>query len=151
MNANIKDFFIVLLQLSFLALFVLIGQWNARFMDPYIQIVGYLSILFGFLVFLLGIYQLRTYISIFPTPVRDGELITTGIYKYIRHPMYTGLFFVLIGYGAVSLNFYRLLIAIVIILIVLEKVEYEENRLMEKYRKYKDYKVKTGKFISKLF
>lgn len=151
MNANIKDFIFVLFQLSFLALFILIGQWSVRFLDPYIQIVGFLSILFGFIVFLLGIYQIRTYISIFPTPVRDGKLITDGIYKYTRHPMYTGLFFVLIGYGVVSLSFYRLLIAIVLILIVLEKVEYEENRLMEKYKEYKEYKLKTGKFIPKLF
>ena len=45
----------------------------------------------GFLIILSAILELNTSLSPFPKPKNKASLVTTGVYRYIRHPIYTGI------------------------------------------------------------
>ena len=78
----------------------------------------------------------------------DHKLITTGLYQYVRHPIYTGMLLMIIG-TALSLGTLGAMIGFLIILLgVLLKLN-EEEALMTEYfaQEYKSYKKRTKTLI----
>lgn len=78
---------------------------------------------------------------------KDHELIQRGPYKFIRHPIYTGVFFGL--FGAVMIqNQIQGTVAIVLLFIALNiKIAREEKFLSEIFPQYEAYKSCTKKLI----
>ncbi len=75
--------------------------------------------------------------------------VVQGIYKYIRHPMYTGFMLFLLAkpeHTMVSLHF---ALAVSVYFIVGSK--FEERRMLAEHPDYADYQQKVGAFIPKLF
>lgn len=99
----------------------------------------------------LAVYQMRRHISAFPTPRADSHLLQTGIYSYIRHPMYTAILSFGIGYAWWCIDFYKLLIVFVLLILFQWKSEMEEGMLQRRFTGYRDYAIKTGKFLPVLF
>lgn len=88
-------------------------------------------------------------LSVMPEPVSQGELITNGPYKFIRHPMYTS---VLLGcMGMLLLNFSVLssvlLLALLVVLTL--KIRREESLLQIAYPGYTGYRKYTGALLPK--
>ena len=83
--------------------------------------------------------------------IRTRELVQTGPYKYIRHPMYVFLYIILIGAGMLWFSYMWF-----IILLLFTPVWYwigrkEEEQMVEiTDGKYKDYKKRTGMFFPRL-
>ena len=79
---------------------------------------------------------------------KDHELITKGIYKYVRHPIYGGILLMVPGVLLVA-GSYTFIIAFFILLMVLESFARREEKLLTKHfgSKYKDYMKTTKKFI----
>ncbi|MDC8001212.1 isoprenylcysteine carboxylmethyltransferase family protein [Aequorivita todarodis] len=75
---------------------------------------------------------------------KDHELITTGPYKIIRHPIYTAILLLFIG-NTLIVGDYRAILAILIVFFSLwRKLKLEEQWLTEHFGKtYIDYKAKT--------
>ena len=116
--------------------------------------------IFGIILIYLGvIFILWTNISLdrnFSTTliVRDDhKLITNGLYKYIRHPMYTGISIWLFGMLLATDNWFLLLIIpIYTILIMGFRMVKEEAMLESKFGdEYQNYKKRTKRFIPRLF
>lgn len=61
---------------------------------PPLALAGSLLVLFGFLLSTVALYQLRYSLS-FLIEVRDG--VFSGLYRYVRHPIYCGYLFVCLG------------------------------------------------------
>src|ERR1035437_4052659 len=55
------------------------------------------SISLGILIVSSAAFVLKPSLRISPIPKSDGLLIASGIYRYVRHPMYLGV--ILIGFG----------------------------------------------------
>src|SRR5690606_763109 len=45
----------------------------------------------GVIIIIVSMLQLSTNLSPFPTPKKDSELVVTGLFKYVRHPIYSGI------------------------------------------------------------
>lgn len=103
----------------------------------------------GFLLLLLSLLQLSDSLSPFPRPKKNGRLITSGLYSYIRHPIYTGilifLFFLALYFG----SGYKLGIVFLLVMLFWFKSEYEEAQLCSKYPNYNNYRKLTGRFLPK--
>ena len=99
---------------------------------------------------LTAVIQLNTNLSPFPSPKPNLKLIKTGIFKYIRHPIYTGLFVGLLAYGLYTHSSSKILISLFLLFWFYLKSEYEEKLLTQKFSDYKKYKTLTGKFFPKL-
>jgi|SRR5690606_2278875 len=78
----------------------------------------------------------------------DHQLIQDGIYKIVRHPIYTGLLILFIG-NAIIVGDYRAIIAVLIVFVSLWlKLKKEEKLLTETFgTKYTEYKNQTKALI----
>ena len=96
---------------------------------------------------LINILQLNKNLTPFPTPIEKGNLIQTGLYKYVRHPIYTGIFLATLGMGLFNTSLWQLSISIILLIFFYFKSNYEETMLIEKYKDYEAYKKSKGRFF----
>jgi protein-S-isoprenylcysteine O-methyltransferase Ste14 len=97
-----------------------------------------------------SLFELDRNLSPFPSPKVNGELITRGMYKFIRHPIYTGILMFAYGLAFYWSSSWKLLIASALFVLFRLKSEYEEKLLEDKFPKYREYKTTTGRFLPKL-
>ncbi|MFX0184521.1 MAG: methyltransferase family protein [Candidatus Hodarchaeota archaeon] len=86
--------------------------------------------------------------------VRENhELITTGLYRYLRHPMYSGTLLGVIGFALVSQSIFVSLITFVLYFWIFNKrLIYEENLLEKTFgEKYQKYKASSYRLIPFLY
>ena len=84
---------------------------------------------------------------------KQHKLVTTGIYHYIRHPLYTlgSLFYISLGLLTGSWIFFLLSILSFVVIGVL-RTRREEEELEKKFgQEYVDYRNRTGKYFPKIF
>ncbi len=103
-----------------------------------------------------GVYWLFSSIgnSISPTSAtrREHKLVTDGIYKYIRHPLYTFGTSLFISFGMMADNWFIALMGILVFIIMAIRTPKEESNLIEKFGdEYREYMKRTGRFLPKLF
>jgi protein-S-isoprenylcysteine O-methyltransferase Ste14 len=139
-----------------LALFLLIGfgapllprhvnLGNADFMlnriDPrWIRGLGIGLILPGVVVFAWGIRSLGRNLTPGTAPLSGAELVTSGPYGHVRHPIYTGLVLVLAGYTLAWSNWtLALLFGFLALKYFQAKASVEEDWLLERFPEYKSY------------
>jgi len=103
----------------------------------------------GLLIVLISILQLNTNLSPFPKPKENASLITNGIFKYVRHPIYSGIIIFLIFLSFYFASGYKLGVSILLIFLFWFKTKYEEEQLCLKYPNYRDYRQRTGRFFPK--
>jgi protein-S-isoprenylcysteine O-methyltransferase Ste14 len=108
----------------------------------------------GFVVFLLGLVLAiwaRIYLGknwgMPMSKKHDPELVVTGPYQYIRHPIYTGILLMSFG-SAVDVNTYWLLVFIVSAVFFIYSALSEEKLMMDQFPKaYPPYKARTKMLI----
>lgn len=86
--------------------------------------------------------------------VRENhELITTGLYKYLRHPMYSGTLLGVIGFALVSQSIFISLISFILYFWIFHKRRVYEEQLLEKTfgEKYREYKASSHRLIPFLY
>ena len=64
---------------------------------PFSYFVGLSIILIAFIILLVAIKDLGRNLSPFPRPIKNSNLVTTGIYRFTRHPMYYSVIFISVG------------------------------------------------------
>lgn len=146
-NIGKKDLFFVGIQ------FLLFGLY----LFPLIQypfsihvIVEYLFLLIallGVLAIIFAILQLNTNLTAFPTPKNDSELVQEGLFKYVRHPIYSGIILTTIGWGFFQESVWQMGIGITLWVLFYFKSQYEESLLESRYADYKNYKKVSGRFF----
>tara|TARA_Y200000002_G_scaffold325098_1_gene287047 strand:- start:51 stop:524 length:474 start_codon:yes stop_codon:yes gene_type:complete len=97
---------------------------------------GFFLIIISSIAMLLAIKELRSNLSPFPRPRLKGNLITSGIYRFIRHPMYYSLILISFGLFITKLTFYHLVLTISLALIIKFKIIMEEKYLNKKFKNY---------------
>ena len=81
----------------------------------------------------------------------SGKLVQSGIYRYIRHPQYTGLFLITLGMMFEWLTIPQLLLWPVIIAIYVRLALKEERDMEEEFgSEFLAYKDETGMFLPKI-
>jgi protein-S-isoprenylcysteine O-methyltransferase Ste14 len=98
--------------------------------------VGFLLIIISTIVMLISIKDLGSNLSPFPRPIVNGNLTTSGIYSFIRHPMYYSLILISFGFFITKLSFYHLFLTISLALIIKLKIILEEKYLNKKFKNY---------------
>jgi len=107
---------------------------------PFFYFVGFLIIIIAFIILLVAIKDLGRNLSPFPRPINNSNLVTTGIYRFMRHPMYYSLIFISFGFFITKLSFYYLFLSISLFLIIKFKIALEEKYLKNKFNNYLLYK-----------
>ena len=86
--------------------------------------------------------------SLTPTPVpNQAGLRTTGLYRWIRHPIYTGVLLIMLGVALRSFGWLPMLAWLLLLLILSAKANWEERMLAGTYPEYAEYKKHTRRFL----
>jgi len=105
--------------------------------------LGFSIIIIASFFMLMAIKELGRNLTPFPKPKAKGILIKTGIYSFMRHPMYYSLILISFGFFIIKLSFYYLSLTISLIVIIKFKIILEEQYLKQKFEKYILYKKKV--------
>ena len=89
--------------------------------------------------------------NILPDIKEDGELITTGIYAYIRHPMYAAVLLFMLGIVTLYPISYEYLLYTLLVVTLLIKIFYEEHLWKCESERYKEYCGNTKRLIPSIF
>jgi protein-S-isoprenylcysteine O-methyltransferase Ste14 len=116
---------------------------------------GILSSLIGLSVFFLGLVVgifalLKNKLGNFniqPKMKENAELITTGIYAYVRHPMYLAVILMMLGVLISSPTFLEALLFVLLIMVLLLKAKKEEVIWSQESETYVAYKKRTKLFL----
>ncbi|MCI0495649.1 isoprenylcysteine carboxylmethyltransferase family protein [candidate division KSB1 bacterium] len=101
----------------------------------------------GLSVFIIGLtlMAIATY-NFIATPV--AQLITTGAYKFSRHPMYLATFFICLGAGIAALSWLFIFLSIIMAFCFYQEALIEERFCLSKYgNAYQEYINKTPRLI----
>jgi len=101
----------------------------------------------GIVGIFISAYSIRTSLTAMPLPKEHGQLATNGLYKFVRHPMYTSVLAFSIGSAISSGEIYKYLLVISLYVLFYYKSMYEEVYLGRKYAGYKEYSKSTPRFI----
>lgn len=103
----------------------------------------------GVLLRALAIRNLGNFFTMDLTIKKDHQLITNGVYRYVRHPSYTAMLIGLIGIGLALNNWLSLLIGPLVFFLAFERrIADEERGLIGKFgNEYIQYQKRTKKWI----
>ena len=107
---------------------------------PFSYFVGVLIIIIALVILLVAIKDLGRNLSPFPRPLNNSDLVTKGIYRFTRHPMYYSLIFISFGVFITKLSIYYLFLSTSLIFIIKFKIALEEQYLKNKFKNYLLYK-----------
>ena len=121
--------------------------------NPYLLLCGFFLFLIGFAI---RIYSIKTLGSFFTFEVglrKDHKLITTGPYRFIRHPGYFGYICLSLGmYLFLSTLLGLFLNLLVCFIIYRKRIPLEEKILADFFgEEFQNYKNKTKVFIPFIF
>jgi protein-S-isoprenylcysteine O-methyltransferase Ste14 len=95
----------------------------------------------------IGIYLVSKSHNVIFVSGRRG-LVSSGVYSWVRHPMYLGILLFLLGFLFIRTSIFSLAIWILFFLAYDMLATYEERNLVKKFgKRYKDYQKKVGKWF----
>jgi len=112
------------------------------------SIIGLALFIIGLIIMIVG--QITLFRNYSGTVVirEDHQLITHGIYRFTRNPMYLGLIMVITGLPVYAASLYGFLTSLVLIPIILNRIRLEEKLLTEEFQDaYQKFKETTKKLI----
>ncbi|MHA2268226.1 MAG: methyltransferase family protein [Promethearchaeota archaeon] len=129
-----------------------------------IQIIGLIIIFFGLILYLIAGKTITK--EVYSKAIEERKMMTTGLYAYIRHPLYLSFILIPVGFLLISLNllsiFYFMASTISThpdeecdregkFTFVTKEVRCEEEYMLKIYGKdYEEYMIKTGRLFPKL-
>ncbi len=116
-------------------------------------VTGLVLFVAGLLIRWIAIIHLGRFFTVNVAIAKDHELITSGLYGFLRHPSYTGTLVMFFGFGLCLLNIFALAAVIVPITIAfLWRIHVEEAALSEVFgARYRSYRASTARIIPWLY
>jgi len=130
--------------IQFASIFFLIYYAEASAFNNLSWVLILLSVVIG----LKALFDMKiSNLNILPELKKEHNLVESGIYSFIRHPMYTSvmlfcLALALSRFDAISLGVFAILC-----IDLYFKSKKEESYLLDRFQSYKEYKSKTSRFL----
>ena len=143
----------VVLQVVLIVLIALSGVPEPMIGEPLLTvlvIVGGALIIAGGVLAFMGSRALGRSFTPDPRPLERGELVETGIYASVRHPIYGGLALGAMGWACYTGTLIGMALSIVLVVVLWLKSIREEAWLMERYPAYAEYRQRTRRFLPRI-
>jgi protein-S-isoprenylcysteine O-methyltransferase Ste14 len=116
--------------------------------------VRWLGVLIGVLC-IFGVYWLFSSIGSGITPTsgtrKEHQLVTSGPYRWVRHPLYTVGSSLFIAFGMMADNWFIAALGVFAFIAMAIRTPKEEANLIEKFGdEYREYMKRTGRFLPRL-
>jgi protein-S-isoprenylcysteine O-methyltransferase Ste14 len=108
---------------------------------------GYGIFILGTVIALIAAVNLGKNLTPLPRPKENAELIESGLYRLVRHPIYFGVIVLSIGWGVIQQSALVWLYVVVIAIFFDIKSRKEERWLVERFSAYADYQGRVRKLI----
>jgi protein-S-isoprenylcysteine O-methyltransferase Ste14 len=131
--------------------------------DTYLQIIGLIIIFFGLILYLISGKIVTK--QVYSKATEERRMMTTGLYAYIRHPLYLAFILIPVGFILITLNLLSVLFFMAYTIsthpdeecdregkftFVTKEVNCEEEHMKKIYGKdYEEYMEKTGRLLPK--
>ncbi|MEG4106684.1 isoprenylcysteine carboxylmethyltransferase family protein [Microcoleus sp. S13_C5] len=155
---NSRGEYLVLLQGGLLTGFVILPVYQLPGLKiqstQLVAITGIVAIILGLsgLIFIIkGLIDLGKNLTPLPYPREDGELVQTGIYGIVRHPLYSGLILAALGWTLFQMSISHLIASAILIIFFDLKASREETWLNEKYLHYSQYSQRVKKLLPGIY
>jgi protein-S-isoprenylcysteine O-methyltransferase Ste14 len=89
--------------------------------------------------------------NVHPEPKADGVLVTSGPYRWMRHPMYSTVLLAAAALATVPANWLAGLLWLALLVTLLLKAKLEERWLLEKFPEYAQYSRRCKRFFPGIF
>jgi protein-S-isoprenylcysteine O-methyltransferase Ste14 len=123
---------------------------HAAFPAP-LRYLGLLALASGALAGGLGARNLGRNLSALPEPVRDGEVVQSGMYGIVRHPIYLGLILLATGWSLARSSLAGCILSVLLFFFFDAKARREERWLLERYPGYQAYREQVKRLIPWLY
>ena len=140
----------VVIQFLLLGLVVLAGVAGPAYAGPFsaaAQAAGLALVVAGLVLAGWGLLDLRDALTPLPHPRDGAELVDTGSYRLVRHPIYGGIVLGSTGYALVVGSPLALAGAAILLAFFRLKSGREEAWLREHYPAYQAYATRTKRMI----
>lgn len=82
-----------------------------------------------------------------PTPKADAELVQAGIYRWLRHPLYSSVMLASLGWALLWQSAAAMVATVVLCVFFDAKARLEERLLLAKFPEYAAYRGRTWRFV----
>ncbi len=142
----------VIVQLALMFAVLVAGLcWQAQWSGSWTWPVGGALLWVGAWAGLRGNRDLGAQRTPFPRPKDDGQLITTGIYARVRHPLYLSVIALGFAWALLWRSAPALALAVLQMPFFDLKARREERWLRERHADYDDYARRVKRFIPGLY
>ena len=114
-----------------------------------VQLLGGGLLVVGLVVVFAASRTLGSALTPTPEP-RDDQMRTDGPYRYVRHPIYSGVLIIVLGLVVRAGSIPSLVVGAVTVAFFHAKARWEERRLAVRYPDYPAYAATTGRFVPRL-
>ncbi len=105
----------------------------------------------GLVMLVSGAKALGRSLTILPRPREDAEFVSSGVYRWIRHPIYTGVILTVIAWAVYRGSLRHVVLAAGVALFFAVKARREERWLVARFPAYEAYRRRTGSFLPRVY
>ncbi|MCR4348227.1 MAG: isoprenylcysteine carboxylmethyltransferase family protein [Sulfuricaulis sp.] len=140
----------VLAQIPLLLLVFIVPVWSGsgeHVPRHPLSVVGAALTAMAVLLTVWGLKSLGDALTPFPKPLSGVRLRRQGVYRWMRHPIYSGVMLASLGWALWWLSLAGVFSALILALFFDRKAAHEETGLCAQYKDYPDYAREVKKFI----
>lgn len=115
------------------------------------QLIGVQLFIAGAAFGIAGVRALGRNRTPFPALRAEHHLVQSGVYRVVRHPLYTSLILLGLGWGLIWSSPLTLALTVALAVVLDGKARVEERLLLERYREYADYKTRVARLLPGLY
>lgn len=128
----------LLVGLQFALLFALAASPTSKVSNNQ-QIIGFVLSISGIVGILISMRQLGKALTAMPEPKKEAPFVTSGLYKIVRHPIYSFLLTLTFGVVLVKGSISAIFIFLSLCVLLRYKYGYEDQVLREKWAEASRY------------
>jgi protein-S-isoprenylcysteine O-methyltransferase Ste14 len=125
------------------------GFFLSKPVNHFRAVFGLSLIIGGIIVRWAAILQLGKSFTVDVAITNTADLKTDGIYKRLRHPSYSGILMIIIGFSVIMSSLYSILVLVIpVFTAIIYRINIEEKVLMNEFgESYRKYRSETKKLI----
>jgi protein-S-isoprenylcysteine O-methyltransferase Ste14 len=144
----VKGRLFVAAQAVLIILVVVSPRWGEVWdLPPWVGWAGWALAAVGVTVTVAAFPQLGGALTPLPEPRPGAELTTTGLYAWVRHPIYSGVLAMSWGWVLAHPTWGTAAAAAALSVLLATKARYEEGLLRQQFADYAQYAERTPRFV----
>jgi protein-S-isoprenylcysteine O-methyltransferase Ste14 len=140
---------LVAIQMVLLVALVLVPGRGAPPGAPLLVVAAVAAVVGGAVV-LLGAGALGRGLTAAPLPNAHARLRTGGLYRYVRHPIYSGVLLCAAAYTAAAGGWAKVAVLALLVVHLNVKARWEERHLARRFPEYAGYAARTPRFVPRV-